>query len=198
MIDLNVPQAAQERGGHLRLVHDSSIDAQSAGPEIAQSSESAQMSSNDGASDISSTGSTVSSDQVAPTLVTPVVAAAKATDMPDVSTERLAKLEGSYDALKVVRPMTIAVCSVLLAALVFVLGAITFQIQSLSTKVDALPRQLSEEFRALRAEQSAQTSAIANAITASKQVVPQVLLLAPPPGTQSAPEAPRPTPSNRR
>jgi hypothetical protein len=54
--------------------------------------------------------------------------------------ERLAKLEGAYDALKVVRPMTLAVISIFLAALVFVLGFFATQLNSLNGKIDSLPR----------------------------------------------------------
>jgi hypothetical protein len=100
---------------------------------------------------------------------------------------RLAKLEGSYDALKVVRPMTITVIGVFLAALVFVLGFFATQISSINNKLDAIPVRLSEEFRALRAEMSAQTSAIANSITATKQAQPQIFVLPEPAPTPQAP-----------
>jgi outer membrane murein-binding lipoprotein Lpp len=103
-----------------------------------------------------------------------------------MSDERLAKLEGAYDALKVVRPMTITVLSVLLAALVFVLSvyalqlsALNTKVETLNTKIDAIPQRLSDEFRAMRAEMAAQTSAIANSITAARQM-----------------QAPPPTPPN--
>jgi len=76
--------------------------------------------------------------------------------------------------LKVVRPMTITVIGVFLAALVFVLGFFATQISSINNKLDAIPVRLSEEFRALRAEMSGQTSAIANSITATKQAQPQI------------------------
>jgi hypothetical protein len=51
----------------------------------------------------------------------------------------------------------------------------------LNAKVDAIPAQLREEFRAMRAEMAAQTSAIANSITATRQVQPQILVLPPAP-----------------
>jgi hypothetical protein len=54
------------------------------------------------------------------------------------------------------------------------------RVDSLSAKIDAIPRQLSEEFRAMRAEMAAQTSAIANSITATKQVQPQIIVMPPP------------------
>jgi len=89
---------------------------------------------------------------------------------PPMTEERLAKLEGAYDTLKVVRPMTLAVISIFLAALVFVLEFFATQLNSLNGKIDALPQRLTEEFRAMRAEMAAQTSAIANSITATRQI----------------------------
>jgi hypothetical protein len=56
-------------------------------------------------------------------------------------------------------------------------------------KLDSIPQRLAEEFRAMRAEMSAQTAAIASAVTAAKQVPPQVLLIPAP-----AVEAPAPKP----
>jgi phosphoglycerate-specific signal transduction histidine kinase len=109
--------------------------------------------------------------------------------------ERLTRLEGQIDALKVVRPMTIAVVSVVLAALVFLIGFLGLQVQAtnakfearldqvdakfvtLDAKIDAIPQRLEEEFRAMRAEMSAQTGAIAGAITATKQQAPQVIMI---------------------
>jgi hypothetical protein len=58
---------------------------------------------------------------------------------------------------------------------------------NLSNKVDGLSGKLTEEFRAQRTETAAQTSAIANAITATKQQAPQVILVPAPQQT-----APRP------
>jgi hypothetical protein len=100
---------------------------------------------------------------------------------PDMDNERLVKLEGAYDSLKVVRPMTLAVVGIFLAAQVFVLGFLTTQVHDLNAKVDAIPAQLRDEFRAMRAEMAAQTSAIANSITATRQVQPQILVMPPPP-----------------
>jgi len=114
---------------------------------------------------------------------------------PGMDEQRLSKLEGSYDALKVVRPMTITVIGVFLAALVFVLGFFATQLNSINSKLDAIPVRLSEEFRALRAEMSAQTSAIANSITATKQMPPQVIVLPAPPPSPSPPVQQRPSPS---
>jgi hypothetical protein len=110
-----------------------------------------------------------------------------------IASERLARLEGTVDSLKVVRPMTIAVVGVLLAAQVLAIGFLGSQLRDLSvqlrdvnTKVDTIPAHLSDEFRAMRAEMAAQTAAIANAITATRQAQPQILVIpapapAPPP-----------------
>jgi phosphoglycerate-specific signal transduction histidine kinase len=79
--------------------------------------------------------------------------------------------------------MTLAVISIFLAALVFVLGFFATQLNSLNGKIDSLPQRLTEEFRAMRAEMAAQTSAIANSITAARQA-PQP---APSPSPQPVP-----------
>ena len=117
----------------------------------------------------------------------PVAPSGRPPHDPSMDEQRLAKLEGSYDALKVVRPMTITVIGVFLAALVFVLGFFATQISSINNKLDAIPVRLSEEFRALRAEMSAQTSVIANSITATKQAQPQIFVLPEPVPTPQPP-----------
>jgi hypothetical protein len=96
---------------------------------------------------------------------------------------RIAKLEGSYDALKVVRPMTVTVLGILMAALIFVLSFMAAEIRDIgakldatSAKVDAIPAKLAEEFRAMRGGMAAQTSALANSITAARQFQPQIIL----------------------
>jgi uncharacterized protein YPO0396 len=131
-------------------------------------------------------------------------------DMTEIS-ERLSKLEGAYDALKVVRPMAIAVIGIVLAVM---LGGFTFlgaQISRLDNKIDtnsqrlndkidanaarlnekldAIPQRLADEFRAMRAEMSAQTSAIAASIAAARQAPSQVLLI---PAPAVAPPAQKP------
>jgi hypothetical protein len=83
--------------------------------------------------------------------------------------------------------MTITVIGVFLAALVFVLGFFATQMSSINNKLGAIPVRLSEEFRALRAEMSAQTSAIANSITATKQAQPQIFVLPEPAPTPQPP-----------
>ena len=126
--------------------------------------------------------------------------------------DRLAKLEGSYDALKVVRPMTITVLDILLTALIFVLSfmaaelrdmnswqqAIEAKFDATNAKIDSIPEKLAEEFRAMRAEMATQTNAIANSITAARQFQPQVLLMpvpqTVPPNGEAPANLPRPAP----
>lgn len=52
---------------------------------------------------------------------------------------------------------------------------------SLGAKIDAIPTRLSEEFRAMRAEMAAQTAAIASSVTAARAVQPQILVMPPTP-----------------
>jgi hypothetical protein len=122
-------------------------------------------------------------------------------DPPDMSEfgGRLSKLEGAYDALKVVRPMTLAVLSIMLAVMVVGFAFLGTQVARLDGKIeanaarvndklDAIPQRLAEEFRAMRTEMSAQTSAVANAITAAKQAPAQVLLVPAPSVETPAPK----------
>lgn len=118
-------------------------------------------------------------------------------DMTDID-RRLHRLEGAYDALKVVRPMTLVILAILIAVII---GGFTFmgvQLVRIDGKIDAIPQRLTDEFRAMRAEMAAQTSAIANSITATKQVQPQILVL-PAPSLQAptTPPTPTPQPSHR-
>lgn len=107
---------------------------------------------------------------------------------------RVAKLEGAQDGIK--QSQSILIMSVMgLGALVFALAGMMVTLQvftfsrvdqveakvdALSARVDALPAKLADEFRAMRADMTAQTNAIANAITATRQ--------------QTAPVAPSPKP----
>ena len=111
--------------------------------------------------------------------------------MSDVS-GRLSKLEGSFDVLKVLISVMAAVMLGGFAFLGTQIARLDTKIEgstqrlndkidanyaSLNNKLDAIPQRLGEEFRAMRAEMSAQTAAIASAVTAAKQVPPQVLLV---------------------
>lgn len=94
----------------------------------------------------------------------------------------LLELKGDISGMKVAvaaLASMIAIGSALLSGVVYNMGG---RIDRVETKLDALGPRLTEEFRAMRAEMSAQTSAIANSITATKQQAPQVILVpAPPP-----------------
>ena len=68
---------------------------------------------------------------------------------------------------------------VLLAALVFVIGFLSVQMQELNskfetldTKFETIRKTLTLEFRAMRTEMTAQTTAISAAITATRKVQP--------------------------
>lgn len=86
---------------------------------------------------------------------------------------RFAKLETSVDWIKVIGAILVAV----------MLGGFTLlstQIINLGARIDGTNARLSDEFRAMRAELSAQTAAIASSITAARQVQPQIVVLPPP------------------
>jgi phosphoglycerate-specific signal transduction histidine kinase len=123
--------------------------------------------------------------------------------MSDIS-GRLSKLDDGFDVLKVLISVMAAVMLGGFAFLGTQIARLDTKIEgntqrlndkidanyaSLNSKIDAIPQRLAEEFRAMRAEMSAQTAAIANAVTAAKQVPPQVLLVPAP-----AVEAPTPKP----
>jgi len=101
--------------------------------------------------------------------------------------ERLAKLETSVDWIKVIGAILMAAIGLLTAVTIAGFTFLATQTARLETRVDAIPHQLSEEFRAMRAEMSAQTAAIANSITATKQVQPQIVVVPMP-----APAPPKP------
>jgi hypothetical protein len=76
-------------------------------------------------------------------------------------------------------------------------GFLGFQLSHLEGRVDrieaavvAIPARLSEEFRAMRSEMAAQTSAIANSITATRQAQPPPpqIIVVPAPSPTQAPE----------
>lgn len=113
----------------------------------------------------------------------------------DMTAERLAKLEGQVDTLKVVRPMTLTVFGLGFAAVTFVLGYLATQVASTNSKLDAavtrfdakfdsvnakfdaLNQTLATEFRAQHADIAAQITAITSAITATKQQPPTMVLV---------------------
>jgi hypothetical protein len=117
--------------------------------------------------------------------------------------ERLARVEGSIEGLRgsidgLRFGFTIMAGAIALVAAMMLAGFtfLGFQVAQVSSKIDAIPQRLSEEFRAVRAEMSAQTSAIANSITATRQAQPptppQIIVLPTPPPPQPSPEPPKP------
>ena len=114
---------------------------------------------------------------------------------------RLGELKGALEGLR--SSFAILAGAVGLVATVMVIGFGFFGLQfnrldgridQLATKIDAIPQRLSEEFRAMRAEMAAQTSAIANAVTATHQAqspAPQIIIV-PTPQPQPTPKTPRP------
>jgi hypothetical protein len=117
---------------------------------------------------------------------------------------RLGELRGALDGLR--HSFTILAGAVGLIATVMVFGFGFFGVQfnrldgkidalsnTLNAKIEAIPQRLSDEFRTMRAEMAAQTSAIANSITATRQAQPpsppQIIVI---PAPQPIPEPPKP------
>jgi hypothetical protein len=73
--------------------------------------------------------------------------------------------------------VVMAAVAIVLTIGIFALNSMNAQIRNVGARVDAIPRQLAEEFRAMRAETSAQTSAIAGAITSARQFQPQIMVV---------------------
>jgi hypothetical protein len=121
--------------------------------------------------------------------------------------ERLARVESGLDWIKVVLTLIGAFLTLIFA---LVIGGFTFfgvrfdrldakiemQTERLDAKIDSIPQRLTDEFRAMRAEMAAQTSAIANSITATRQAQPpappQIIVIPPVPQPQPTPEVPKP------
>jgi hypothetical protein len=109
--------------------------------------------------------------------------------VPRVSDDvRIARIEGTVDALKVIKPLTIGVTALLLTVLVAAIAFMGVQVsrldqkidtnaQRINEKLDAIPQRLADEFRAMRTETAAQTSAISSAITAARQFQPQIFVV---------------------
>lgn len=100
--------------------------------------------------------------------------------------DRLSRLEGAFDWTKV----TITViAAVLIGGIAFIGVQITRvdgRVSALSDKVDALPEKVNANLRDL-------TNTLAQAILASRQVAPQVVLLpAPQTSTPQPPPVPQP------
>lgn len=105
--------------------------------------------------------------------------------------KRLGSIEMDVHAIKEPLGWTKLVPTVFIgtsALVMTVLVILTTLVLNISSKVDALPGVIASEFRSQRAESSAQTSAIANAIIAVKQQAPQVILVPAP--TAALPKTP--------
>jgi len=120
----------------------------------------------------------------------------------------VSKLEGTVDALKIIKPLTIGVMALLTTVLIGAIAFLGIQIarldqkvefdaQRLNDKLDAIPQKLTDEFRATRAETAAQTSAIADSITAARQFQPQIIIV-PVPTPQAVPRSGELTPEQER
>jgi hypothetical protein len=96
--------------------------------------------------------------------------------------ERLARLESGQEWTKLLLGLIVAV---MIGGFAF-LG---FQIGRLDTKIDALGGRISAENAATRQELTGIATAIANSITAARQMQPQIL---PVPMPQPAPNSPTP------
>jgi hypothetical protein len=112
---------------------------------------------------------------------------------------RLGELKGALDGLRL--SFSILAGAVGLVAAVMAIGIaiannqfgrLDGRIDQLGNKIEAIPQRLSEEFRAMRAEMVAQTNAIANSITATRQAqpptLPQIIVIP----DHSAPPTPEP------
>lgn len=107
------------------------------------------------------------------------------THMPPVSdNERIAKLEGAFEGVRQLQTTTFVVLAILTTVVIGLVGYNLKRTDDLNEKINLIPTQISKDLRDL-------TGALANAITASKQQAPQVILLPAPPPPAPPQEAPR-------
>jgi hypothetical protein len=92
---------------------------------------------------------------------------------------RLVRLDGALEGLRTAVDGTRWVVGIVAVVMIGGFGFVGFQLNRLEGRVDrietavaAIPARLSDEFRAMRAEMAAQTSAIASSITATRQAQP--------------------------
>jgi hypothetical protein len=110
-----------------------------------------------------------------------------------------ASVDARLESLKAATDSTRWVVGVLAVVMIGGFSFLGFQISRLEVRIDrietavaAIPARLSDEFRAMRAEMAAQTSAIANSITAVRQAQPpppQIIVI-PSPQPGQKPEQP--------
>jgi len=104
------------------------------------------------------------------------------------SDDRLPKLEGMIDVLKLFPSFLLAALALTFTVMVALLGYVATQVASVERRVESINGRLSEEFRSMRTDMNAQTSAIANAITATRQAQPQILVI---PTPEALPKSPQ-------
>jgi hypothetical protein len=107
---------------------------------------------------------------------------------------RLEGLKGSIDSTRWVVGIVAVIMIGGFGFLGFQLSRLEGRVDRIETAVAAIPPRLSDEFRAMRAEMAAQTSAIANSITAVRQAQPpppQIIVI---PGPQPGDQPTRPKP----
>lgn len=111
---------------------------------------------------------------------------------------RLARLEGVVEGLKSSVDGMRWVVGIVVVVIIGGFSFLGFQLNRLEGRVDrieiavaAIPARLSDEFRAMRAEMAAQTSAIANSVTATRQAQPpppQIIVIPAPQPVEKSPE----------
>lgn len=97
--------------------------------------------------------------------------------------DRISKLESAIDGLRHSQNLIWG------GVLAFGALIVTLQLFTLN-EVNGVTDKITEEFRAMRTETAATTSAIANSITATKQQAPQVILV-PAPQVQQPAQTPQ-------
>ena len=108
-----------------------------------------------------------------------------------------ARLEGLKGAIEGTRWVVGIVAVIMIGGFSFLglqINRLEGRVDRIDTSIAAIPARLSEEFRAMRAEMAAQTSAIANSITATRQAQPpspQIIVI---PAPQSGEKPPQPKP----
>jgi hypothetical protein len=102
---------------------------------------------------------------------------------------RLKSLKSAMDGMRWVIGVIAVVMIGGFSFLGFQLNRLEGRVDRIEIAVAAIPARLSDEFRAMRSEMAAQTSAIANSITATRQSQPSppqiIVIPAPQPGEKS-------------
>ena len=91
--------------------------------------------------------------------------------------ERYYKLENEVHAIRGALDWAKIAFTILVAVVLASTGVLVTLNLNTSSKVSGLSDKITEEFRAQRAEQAAQITAISSAVTAAKQQIPQVIIV---------------------